>query len=388
MASRAFRLSLILAAGLFVLVAAGAALIWREDILQALLDPKIPFAVYQPPRAPNYTDANSWARLPGALKSGDPPADVFFVHPTTFDGGRDWNGPVGDGVARRRLNQIMIPNYAAPFAAVGRVFIPLYRQASLYTSLSLFDDARDARAYAYGDVDRAFQTFLSLIGPDRPFLIVGVEQGGLLATRLLAERIQGAPALRRRLVVAYLIETIVLAGDYGPGSSLPACVQRDEAGCVAAWISAPRLDFVRAARLVDRGVVWSKNGRLVALAGRQPLCFNPLLGATSPVLAPARLNLGAANATGMEWGTRPGFMVRQIAAQCEGGILRVSQARSAALRPSGGWAQRRRVSPYNLFWADIEADADGRLSTWLRQQAPPVRPLRSSARPGASRTGP
>ena len=25
----------------------------------------------------------------------DPPADVFFVGPTTFDGGRDWNGPVG-----------------------------------------------------------------------------------------------------------------------------------------------------------------------------------------------------------------------------------------------------------------------------------------------------
>ncbi len=73
----------------------------------------------------------------------------------------------------------MLPNYAQPFAQAGPVFVPLYRQASLYTALSLFDDALEARAFAYGDIVAAFVAFRREIG-DRPFILAGVEQGGSL----------------------------------------------------------------------------------------------------------------------------------------------------------------------------------------------------------------
>lgn len=136
-----YRLALGLAAGAFCLLVIAALGIWRDDILEAFLNPKIPYAVYRTPIAPNYQDAQAWARLPGDVLPGDPPSDVFFIHPTTFDGGRQWNGPITDQAAEYRLTADMIPNYAAPFAAVGRVFVPRYRQASLYASLSLFDDA-------------------------------------------------------------------------------------------------------------------------------------------------------------------------------------------------------------------------------------------------------
>jgi hypothetical protein len=112
---------------------------------------------------------------------------------------------------------------------------------------------------------------------------------------------------------------------------------------------------------------------LVPLAGRPILCVNPLLGAAVDGAAPARLNLGSANATGLEWGARPGFMVRQVGAECLGGVLRVTRPRSASLQPSGDWADRLKAPGYNLFWADIEADAERRAAAWeARAGAAPI----------------
>jgi hypothetical protein len=360
----------------------GALLAWRDDILAALLDPELPFAVYHPPPAPDYRTPRAWALLPSTAADGGAKPAVFFVHSTTFDGGRDWNGPIDDRAAARRITSVVLPNYAAPFAAVGPVFAPRYRQASLYTSLTLFDDAIQARAFAYGDIARAFADFLQRIGPDRPFILAGVEQGGQLVARLVSDEVAPSPRLRARLVAAYLMETVTPAQDHGPASGAPACRRRDEAGCVVAWISAQTLDFVRVQRIFSRSLVWSPDGRLVGLAGRAPLCVNPLLGGAVDTPAPARLNLGAASATGLEWGARPGFMARQVGARCEAGVLRVTTPRSALLRPSGGWADRLRAPGYNLFWADLEADAQARTAAWFARVSRPT----PGSRPAASRT--
>ena len=350
-----------------------AAWTFRGDILQALLDPEVPYAVYKPPPAPDYAAAASWAALPGAVRPGDPAADVFFVHPTTYDGGADWNGPIDDARSAAVLTRSMLPNYAAPFAAAGRLFVPRYRQASLYTSRTLFDDAVEARQFAYGDVAAAFAAFLRRAPTDRPFILAGVEQGGSLASRLVSEAIAPDPALRRRLIGAYLIETAVAAETFATRTGVPACRKRDQTGCVTAWISAPRLDFIRPQRIKDRSLVWNGAGRLVPLAGRPILCVNPLSGAQSEIDAPERLNLGAVNATGLEPAARPAFMVRQVGARCVEGILRVSRPRSASLLPSGGWAERLRASSYNVFWADIEADSLARLAAWRTEHVAPAR---------------
>ncbi|MGI8839632.1 MAG: DUF3089 domain-containing protein [Caulobacteraceae bacterium] len=347
------------------LLAAVAALIWRDDILEALLDPKLPYAIYKAPPAPDYAKASAWAHLPSEASAESRPAAVFFVHPTTFDGGKDWNGPIGDRRSAALLDRVMLPNYAAPFAAVGAVFAPRYRQASLYTSLTLFDDAVEAREFAYGDIKAAFAFFRDRLDRGRPFILVGVEQGGALAARLLREEIAPDPAIRGRLVAAYLIETAVPADEYGAGSAVPACTARDQAGCVLAWMSVGEGEFGRAPRILDRTVVWNGRGHLTPLAGRPVLCVNPLLGVASGADAPPRLNLGAANATGLEWGTSPGFMGRQVGARCVGGILRVTRARSASLRPAGDWAARLRVRGYNLFYADLQADAQRRMAAFL-----------------------
>src|ERR1019366_4822617 len=201
-----FRDWLRLSAALLLALVIIAALRWRHDIVETMLDPKIPFQTYRPPPAPDYATPAAWALLPAhadAPGPSDPPADVFFVHPTTFDGGRDWNGPIGDAKAARILSGAMLPNYAEPFARGGRVFAPRYRQASLYTALTLRDDARDARRFAYGDVRLAFDYFLDHFNQGRPLIVVGVEQGGTLVDRLMREELAARPTLIRRLAAVY-----------------------------------------------------------------------------------------------------------------------------------------------------------------------------------------
>lgn len=354
------------AIGVLVLLAA-AAFVWRDDILRTGLDPKVPFQTYDPPPAPDYAQRSAWALMPtdpATWTDQEPPADVFFVAPTTYDGGRHWNAPIDHRRANRLFERTMAPNYAGPYVRVGRIFAPRYRQASLYTLLTLRDDAREARRFAYGDVARAFEVFLERYNQGRPILIVGVEQGGNLVDRLLRERVADDPALRSRLAGAWLIETVTPADD----PPLPACRRPDQAGCVAAWVSAGRNDVERPQSLRDRSLVWSATGELVNLQGRLPLCFNPLLHQVSDASAPARLHDGAANATGLEWGARPPFLARQVAAECERGVLRVTRPRSSALKPTGSWADRRKVPGYNLFYADLEADAKARLAAL---KAPP-----------------
>ncbi len=346
-----------------------ATLIWRNDILQAMLDPEMPYAVYQPPPPPDYSRSEAWALLPGTRHEGDPPVDVFFVHPTTFDGGRHWNGPLDAKAAARLLNRVMLPNYAGPFSTGGRVFAPRYRQASLYSSLTLFDDAVDARTFAYNDVRAAFAAFQARLGPETPFAIVGVEQGGTLAARLLRDEIETTPGLRRRLVAAYLIETVVPAAEHGAAASLPACVKPVQTGRLIAWISAPVFDFGRMRRIMNRSLVWSSRDRLTGLGARPPLCVNPLLGVLTDEDAPPRFNRGAANATGLEWGVRPGFLARQVGARCVDGILRVTRPRSASLSPSGDWPDRLRAPAFNLFWADLENDLQVREAAFLHVRA-------------------
>lgn len=373
MALKGFKRWIFAGVVLFLALILSAAFIWRYDILSNALDPKVPFLTYRPPPAPDYGQRESWALLPRhpeVVAPADGPVDVFFVHPTTFDGGRDWNGGIDQPKAARFLSRVVLPNYAGPFDRVGRIFAPRYRQASLYTYLTLRDDAREARRFAYGDVLQAFRAYRIRYGQDRPFIVVGVEQGGSLVARLLREEIGAKPELKSRFVAAYLIETPVPADEYAPSAPLPACSRKAQAGCVAAWISAPEGDFQRVQELIGRSLIWDPSDQLVNLEGRTPLCFNPLLGGTSPERAPARLNLGAANATGLDWGARPPFLQRQVSARCENGVLRTSKPKSNSLRDSGSWADRRKVDAFSLFYADLEADAQERSRVMMGRAQP------------------
>jgi len=107
----------------FLVLAAAAAVFYRDDILRTALDPHTPYQVYEAPPAPDYTHRDAWALMPtDPMAASDLPVDVFFVHPTTYNGGGNWNAPIGSRSANEVLTRTMLPNYAGPFVRVGRIF--------------------------------------------------------------------------------------------------------------------------------------------------------------------------------------------------------------------------------------------------------------------------
>lgn len=347
----------------FVLVLAIGVAVWRGDILRAGLDPQVPFQTYEPPPAPDYGDPAAWA-LRDARGPDAGPAAVFFVHSTTYDGGREWNGPIGDSRADAWLKRVVLPNYAGPFARAGAISAPRYRQGSLYTRLTLRDDAREARAFAWRDVAAAFDAWLAR-HPDGPIVLAGVEQGSDLVERLVRERVAVDPNLRARLVAVYLMDVVVAVDGLSP--RVPACTNRRQAGCIVGWSPVSEGNDGAGRRRLRRALVWDDRGRLVDLDGRAALCVNPVTGSTDTAPVPARQHQGATNATGLEWGVRPALMAREIATQCRGGLLRYTEVKTESFRETGSWSDRRKSRPYNLFYGDVEADVLARLAVWQRR---------------------
>lgn len=348
----------------FLLLLITAVAVWRGDILQAGLDPQVPFQTYEPPPAPDYDDPSAWA-LRDARVAGSGPAAVFFVHSTTYDGGREWNGPIGDPAADAWLKRVVLPNYAGPFARAGTISAPRYRQGSLYTRLTLRDDAREARAFAWRDIDDAFDAWIAR-HPDGPIVLAGVEQGAELVARLVRDRVAGDARLRSRLVGVYLMDAVLAAEDLTP--EVPACADRTEVGCIVAWTPISEGNDGAGRRRLRRTLVWDDRGRLVDLNGRAAVCVNPVTGSSDGARADARLHQGATNATGLEWGARPALMAREIATQCRGGLLRHTELKTESFREAGGWTARRKSRPYNLFYGDVEADVQARLAVWQATQ--------------------
>jgi hypothetical protein len=361
--------------GGFVALLLAAAFVWRDDISEHLADPGVPYFLYNPPPAPNYSDPASWALRPDHPETWTvqaPAADVFFVHPTTFSGNR-WNARIDNRNSSRLLDRVMIPNWAGPFATVGRVFAPRYRQANLYSMLTLREDAREARAFPYRDIKAAFELYMRDWNKGRPVIIVGVEQGGVLADRLVSEEIAPHPERLKQLVAVYALDTGLAPERYGADAPVPACARRDQAGCLVAWLGEgnnPR----RTRDKLRHAPIW-QGDQLIELRPREPLCVNPLLGAVTTQSAPRRLNLGAANASRLEWGVQPGFLSDQVGAQCVEGVLKTTPARSSSLRAGWGWSERMRAPAFNLFYADLEADAKARLKVRLGGTGRPAPPI-------------
>ncbi len=377
---------IVLGLGVAALALVACAYVWRDELWRTTLDPGQPYPTYRPPPAPDYAADSGWALKPAGARapSTSAPAEIFFVHPTTYAGGRDWNTPIQDRGAEDFLQRVALPNYAGPFQRVGEVWAPRYRAASLFAFLTLRDDARDARRFAYRDVRRAFDVFLAKAAPNRPLVIAGVGQGGNLTVRLLQDRILHDASLSKRIAAVYLMDTVVAADALPATGPLSPCRERRQAGCTVVWAAAPLAEPQRGARRLARALSWTPDGRLENLQGRPVACVNPVTGGTDLPSAVAKASRGAANATGLEWGMRPAFLPHEVSAACHGGLLRVSAPLDPSLQRTSGWVSRRKIAGFNLFYADIEADAQARVQAWSGG-GPAAPPITSSAAVGAAR---
>ncbi len=348
--------------GLLVLLAVFAFLS-RDNLFRFLLDPSIPYQTYTPPAPPNYGDRSGWAIEPVKTEG----ASVFMVTPTVYWGGKEWNTPMDAPKPLERLWHVAIPNWAGPFANAGKVSIPLYRSASLFSFLTIRRDAREARKLAYRDVLAAFDTFIARTDGTGPIILAGTEQGGLHVLGLLQDRFYD-PYLRERLAAAYIIDFAVPLDLFD--SSLKEfflCETPKDSRCIVAYGAFMPRETAEIRRFRERSMVWDAQGMLRLTKGRKLACVNPVLGSTSTALAPRQAHRGAAAATGLEWGTAPAPMPAQTPAQCVDGILQIERPASHSLRKKHSLGSRFKPDPFNLFYADLAHDAVLRVNNLNRR---------------------
>jgi len=332
------------------------------------LDPKLPFQVYIPPKPYDYQTRSGWylnPKMDGYYQDGRK-ADVFFLHGTAYNGGKDWIAPALDKATERHIVRVQLPNFASPFATFGDVFAPHYRHASLYSHLNMREDAREARQFALGDAKLSFQTFLDQAS-DRPLVLVGLDQGGFLIQAVWADAVLRHPELKNRLVAIYLLETITTT-DSLKVLGLNPCQSKTQIGCVVAYHSAYLLRPDRLVEARRTALEWVEGTRPQTIGQKQVLCVNPILGAESPKASERAHALGATNATGLDWGSEPALTPRKVSARCQNGFLYADIPDLQAFRPTGSWIERQKVSPYNLYYADLRADMGARLGAF--QQKP------------------
>ncbi len=300
--------------------------------------------------APDYAQAASWAaRDSGSAK----PADVFYIHPTTFRS-QEWNQPMADDTARAWTDLSVRDRQLDAFASCCARFMPYYRQASSRAFVERNGEGAKAYAFAYADVRRAFRHYLAQDNHGRPFILAGHSQGALHGLQLLRDEIAGSPA-ERLLIAAYLPGLGIPAGSLPPG--ITVCTRPDSIGCVASWNSFEQ--GTDAAAYVARSVKdYGTPGRDERL-----ICTNPLTFDIASPAADTRASRGARPGAPVA-GPVPALEPGKVAAECEDGVLMVNADPSLKIdRLPGGVLHMADIA---MFWRDISDNASLRVAAWKR----------------------
>jgi hypothetical protein len=369
--------------GLAIVVAllAGVALFFRAEISMALvfhaLQPKHAFAAERASPEPNYADLRSWAALPDREDAADvvpdstvtdkqatASVDVFFVHPTTYFRPEHWNQPLGDKRTNNLTDQFVLKNQASVFNGCCRIFVPRYRQATIYSFMDSGSDGAAALDLAYEDVERAFDYFIANFSGERPFILAGHSQGSVHIRRLLERRITGTP-LAQRLVAAYPIGFPINVEEYAKAvPDVPVCATPEQTGCV---------------------VTWNSIGPKATSFGdaTHNICVNPLSWRTDGKPASREANVGAVTfQSGRGDGitnlaeipeelpqSAPVVEAGVADARCMGGMLQIREIRSEhyGARPTG--RDNYHIYDYSLFHMSIRKNAEERTRHYFLQHS-------------------
>ena len=359
-------------AGLIVLLFAGALAyrIFERDLMKAALVPTIAFEeAATAPAGRDYAQAAMWIARPdiannpslwspeGFARTLQPQASLFFIHPTSYLERSRWNAPIDDKESQKRA-RLFVRSQASAFNNVAAVWAPKYRQATFGAFLTDKADAEKALDFAYRDVLAAFEAFLIQSPPDRPIILAAHSQGSLHLARLLRERIAGQP-VAGRIAAAYVVGWPISTTADLPRLGLPACETESQAGCILSWQSfAEPADPKMVTDAYDASAAPDGTSR----AGSPMLCVNPITG-TIDGEAEAAANLGTlipnGDLTGAE--LKPGA----VPASCGvAGFLLIGEPPEGIdeyVLPGNNY----HVFDYSLFWANVRADADRRLKSFL-----------------------
>lgn len=327
--------------------------------------------------APDYARAGAWAALPSKPSEADlvpkgiepsakdTPVDVFFVHPTGYLSGGDWNSPLDAHSKTEENTKWMLANQASVFNGCCKIYAPRYRETSIYRYFSAPPDvARKAADFAYADVERAFDYFLAHYSKGRPFILASHSQGTEHAFRLIRERIDGTP-LAARMVAGYLIGLDITDKQAAALKTVHVCATADDTHCIVHWATfgqgAPKPDFDTTDKLVCvNPLSWRRDGAMAAKSENK---------GAEPVTGKFALNfLGSEAAAGTKFGPLAAPLKSWTWAECRGGLLYVADQSGGPFANMDLGGKNYHGLDYPLFAIDIRENAKARVRAWLREQ--------------------
>jgi hypothetical protein len=337
--------------------------------------PPKPFAQTTPPPAPYYDRRGAWLGFPGRgglersttpgvapVNEAAAPADVFFIHPTTYLKNDVYNAAID---APTTYGDAVLLNQASVFNGCCRIFAPHYRQAAL----KALNGNPGAVSLAYADVSAAFRWYIAHENKGRPFIIASHSQGSGLAVRLLQQEIVGTP-LQKRLVAAYAV------GAYVPSTfaaiGLPTCDAPDQTGCVMSW-NTSQTGRTGAFLLTRKSTYWWQ-GAFKSTNISPAVCVNPLTWTQSGA-APASANLGSLTLPKLKGHdgelkaiTLPEPELALTGAVCKDSLLDVNiPIWKTAYQNAIVWLfGSYHVYDYGIFYKNIRANAVQRVQAWRR----------------------
>ena len=194
-------------------------------------------------QALDYSDAENWMFyenkndpkeiLPKNYKNENDSlydVSVFYVHRTTLYDGTSWNADTSF-FKNNKLLRLCLENQASVFAGITKLYAPHYREMHIY---SYTDTVNGYKAFdvAYQDVLQAFKYFINK-NPSNPIIIAAHSQGTNHAVRLINDYISLDSALKKRLVLSYLIGMNVGKNEL----QIDVCNSAYETDCFLSWRS-------------------------------------------------------------------------------------------------------------------------------------------------------
>lgn len=170
----------------------------------------------------------------GYRAATNPKVDCFYVYPTQSEQQTpNANFAKDPELLRPTINQ------ATQFSRQCRVFAPVYRQYTQWALSHPEEITPEVRDLAFNDVKAAWDTYLKKYNRGRGVIILGHSQGSMHLGWLMQNQVDSNPAVRRKVIGAYLIGGNVyvpkgkLVG--GQFKHIPACTSGSETGCVVAY---------------------------------------------------------------------------------------------------------------------------------------------------------
>ena len=308
----------------------------------------LPFSETPIPEAPDYTNNDSWAVLPGQYpeelisitgKSSQSDVDVFFVYPTLLTDKKDssWNADFNRDDIRKNVLTKSVKFQASSWAKAGNIYVPFYRQSHYKTYVEPYDlEGPGSWKIAYQDISKAFAYYLEHYNKGNGIIIAAHSQGSIMAKELIKDFFDDKE-LQNQLVAAYLPGVRVKKNELG---SIQPMYQPEAIGGFVSWNTYKKKNYPKTYEQWYKGgvttnpITWDKATKTLR---------SEHLGTLNSDGKIYDMAIGIEIVDGLIWSTVPRIPKRFLLS----------------------FVKSYHFADVNLFWKDIEVNAQLRAKTWL-----------------------